>query len=67
MTPCHRNRSRSGAWKPEQVSATASGLVCIVRSAIAAHRATVTARSEPGGGLDISVVIPREPAAEPWR
>jgi signal transduction histidine kinase len=31
----------------------------IARSVITAHRATVTARSQPGGGLDISVVIPR--------
>jgi signal transduction histidine kinase len=31
----------------------------IARSVITAHRATVTARSQPEGGLDISVVIPR--------
>jgi signal transduction histidine kinase len=31
----------------------------IARSVVTAHRATVTARSQPGGGLDISVVIPR--------
>jgi signal transduction histidine kinase len=31
----------------------------IARSVITAHRATVTARSQPGGGLDISVVIPQ--------
>jgi signal transduction histidine kinase len=37
----------------------------IARSVITAHRATVTARSQPGGGLDISVVIPRHPAADP--
>ena len=30
----------------------------IARSVVTAHRATVTARSQPGGGLDISVVIP---------
>jgi signal transduction histidine kinase len=36
----------------------------IARSVIAAHRATVTARSQPAGGLDISVVIPRHRAAE---
>ena len=36
------------------------------RSVATAHHATVTARSQPGGGLDISVVIPRpqDPAAE---
>jgi signal transduction histidine kinase len=32
----------------------------IARSVITAHRATVTARSQPGGGLDICVVIPRD-------
>jgi len=35
----------------------------IARSVVSAHRATVTARSQPAGGLDISVVIPRRPAA----
>ena len=37
----------------------------ITRSVITAHRATVTARSQPAGGLDISVVIPRCLAVEP--
>jgi signal transduction histidine kinase len=32
----------------------------IARSVGTAHRATVTARSQPDGGLDISVVIPRD-------
>jgi signal transduction histidine kinase len=36
----------------------------IARSVVTAHRATVTARSQPDGGLDISVVIPRDLAAE---
>jgi signal transduction histidine kinase len=31
----------------------------IARSVLTAHHATVTARSQPAGGLDISVVIPR--------
>jgi signal transduction histidine kinase len=31
----------------------------IARSVVTAHRATVTARSQPAGGLDIAVVIPR--------
>ena len=31
----------------------------IARSVVTAHRATVTVRSQPDGGLDISVVIPR--------
>jgi signal transduction histidine kinase len=30
----------------------------IARSVVTAHRATVTARSQPAGGLDVSVVIP---------
>lgn len=33
--------------------------LAIARSVVTAHRATVTASSRPGGGLDISVVIPR--------
>jgi signal transduction histidine kinase len=33
----------------------------IARSVVTAHRATVTARSQPAGGLDISVVIPSRP------
>jgi signal transduction histidine kinase len=39
----------------------------IARSVVTAHRATVTARSQPAGGLDISVMIPHCPAAEPPR
>jgi signal transduction histidine kinase len=35
----------------------------IARSVVTAHGATVTARSQPAGGLDISVVIPRDLAA----
>jgi hypothetical protein len=35
----------------------------IARSVITAHGATVTARSQPAGGLDISVIIPRDLAA----
>jgi signal transduction histidine kinase len=37
----------------------------ITRSVATAHHATVTARSQPAGGLDISVVIPRHPVVEP--
>jgi signal transduction histidine kinase len=37
----------------------------ITRSVVTAHRATVTVRSQPVGGLDISVVIPRCLAVEP--
>ena len=37
----------------------------IARSVVTAHRATVTVRSQPAGGLDISVVIPRCLAVEP--
>jgi signal transduction histidine kinase len=36
----------------------------IARSVVTAHRATVTVRSQPAGGLDISVVIPRRLAVE---
>jgi signal transduction histidine kinase len=36
----------------------------IAQSVATTHRATVTARSQPVGGLDISVVIPRDLAAE---
>ena len=36
----------------------------IARSVVTAHRATFTARSQPTGGLDISVVIPRCLAVE---
>jgi signal transduction histidine kinase len=43
----------------------------IARSAATAHHATLTARSQPAGGLDISVVIPRslppEPRPQPTR
>jgi signal transduction histidine kinase len=35
----------------------------IARSVVTAHGATVAARSQPAGGLDISVVIPRDLAA----
>jgi signal transduction histidine kinase len=34
----------------------------IARSVVTAHHATVTARSQPAGGLNISVVIPRRSA-----
>ncbi len=37
----------------------------IARAVVTAHRATVAARSQPAGGLDISVVIPHCPVAEP--
>jgi signal transduction histidine kinase len=36
----------------------------IARSVVTAHRATLTARSQPAGGLDISVVIPHDLADE---
>jgi signal transduction histidine kinase len=36
----------------------------IARSVATAHHATVTARSQPDGGLGISVVIPRVPGPE---
>ena len=37
----------------------------IARSVITAHRATVTASSQPAGGLDIAVLIPHRPAVGP--
>ena len=36
----------------------------IAQSVGTAHRANITARSQPAGGLDISVVIPRDRAAQ---
>jgi signal transduction histidine kinase len=38
--------------------------LAITRSVVTAHRAAVTARSQPAGGLDISVVIPRDPQGD---
>ena len=52
--PFRRMESRTG---------TSDGVglgLSIVRSVATAHRAAITARSQPGGGLAISVVIPRE-------
>ncbi len=37
----------------------------IARSVVTAHHATFTARSQPAGGLDITVLIPRHHTAEP--
>jgi signal transduction histidine kinase len=52
--PFRRMESRTG-------SSVGVGLgLSIVKSVATAHRATVTARSQPGGGLAISVVIPQE-------
>ena len=51
--PFRRLESRTG---------TSDGVglgLSIARSVAAAHRATITARSQPDGGLSISVVIPR--------
>jgi signal transduction histidine kinase len=56
--PFRRMEARTG------VRAGAGLGLSIARSVITAHRATVTARSQPGGGLDITVVIPRDLAAE---
>jgi signal transduction histidine kinase len=52
--PFRRLESRTG---------TSDGVglgLSIVRSVATAHQATVTARSQPGGGLAITVVIPRQ-------
>ena len=37
----------------------------IVRSVTTAHHGTVTARSRPAGGLDVSVLLPAAPAVAP--
>ena len=52
--PFRRMEARTG-------SSDGVGLgLSIARSVATAHHATVTARSQPAGGLDISVVIPQE-------
>ncbi|HLK76497.1 MAG TPA: HAMP domain-containing sensor histidine kinase [Streptosporangiaceae bacterium] len=51
--PFRRMRARTGVREGVGLG------LSIARSVGTAHRATVTARSQPGGGLDISVVIPR--------
>jgi signal transduction histidine kinase len=57
--PFRRLEARAG-------SRDGAGLgLSIARSIATAHRTTVTARSQPAGGLDISVVIPRCPAMDP--
>jgi signal transduction histidine kinase len=54
--PFRRMKARTGAAGRDRDGA---GLgLAIARSVVTAHRATVTARSQPGGGLDISVAIP---------
>ena len=64
--PFRRMEARTGARD-------GAGLgLSIARSVVAAHRATVTARSQPEGGLYISVEIPRGsfrtvPSTEPCR
>jgi signal transduction histidine kinase len=57
--PFHRLAARTGSH-----DGVGLGL-SIARSIGTAHRATVTAHSQPAGGLDISVKIPRCPAAGP--
>jgi signal transduction histidine kinase len=64
--PFRRMEARTGARD-------GAGLgLSIARSVVTAHRATVTARSQPEGGLYISVEIPRGvfrtvPGTEPYR
>jgi signal transduction histidine kinase len=57
----------AGLFEPfrriEQRTGSSDGVglgLSIVRSVVTAHRATITARSHPGGGLAITVVIPQE-------
>ena len=55
--PFRRLRARTGVRE-------GAGLgLSIARSVVTAHRATVTTRSQPGGGLDIRIVIPGGGAA----
>jgi len=59
--PFRRMQARTGARD-------GAGLgLSIAHSVVAAHRATITARSQPAGGLDITVVIPRRAPAEAHR
>ena len=58
----------AGLFEPFRRMETRTGVrdgaglgLSIVASVVSAHRATVTARSQPAGGLDIAVVIPRPP------
>ena len=48
------------------VPGTGLGL-SIVRSVATAHQGTVTARSRPAGGLDVTVLLPGAPAGMPGR
>jgi signal transduction histidine kinase len=53
-------------WRLETRTGVRDGVglgLSIARSVVTAHGATVTARSQPAGGLDISVLIPRRLAA----
>jgi signal transduction histidine kinase len=53
--PFRRMQARTGAGD-------GAGLgLSIARSVVTAHRATITARSQPAGGLDIEIVIPSQP------
>jgi signal transduction histidine kinase len=52
-------QARTGVQAPTGVRDGVGLGLSIARSAATAHRATVTARSQPAGGLDILVVIPR--------
>jgi signal transduction histidine kinase len=57
--PFRRMEARTGAREGVGLG------LSIVRSVAAAHHATVTASSQPAGGLDIAVLIPRGPAVGP--
>jgi signal transduction histidine kinase len=57
--PFRRMEARTGAG-----DGVGLGL-SIARSVVTAHHATVTATSQPAGGLDISVLIPHCPAVGP--
>jgi signal transduction histidine kinase len=57
--PFRRMEARTGAREGVGLG------LSIARSVAAAHQATVTVTSQPAGGLDIAVLIPRHPAVGP--
>jgi signal transduction histidine kinase len=60
--PFRRMEASAGSTQSTGSSGPRDGVglgLSIARSVAAAHQATVTARSQPGGGLDIAVVMPR--------
>jgi signal transduction histidine kinase len=58
IEPSNRQRRHHGRTASRVRDGVGLGL-SIARPVATAHRATVTVRSQPDGGLDISVKIPR--------